>query len=571
MDMLLEQFKILIDRPEKVKKLRELILQLAVRGKLVEQDENDEPAAVLLEKIREEKERLVKEGKIKKEKPLPEIREDEKPYELPKGWEWGRMNEIIDVRDGTHDSPKYIEDGGFPLVTGKDFYGGKLDFSKTKYIAKEDYEKIIMRSKVDKGDILYSMIGGNIGSMVLIENELEIAIKNVALFKRFMNNSFEPHYLMFYLKANLDTMKSMAKGGAQPFVSLAILRSYPFALPPLDEQKRIIEKVSTLISFCNDLEKQLERKAKYSSLSSKSVFNSIGNCSSAEELDETLRFIIENFKDLSISDGAVKELKNAILQVAVQGKLVQQDPTDEPASVLLERIKEEKERLIGEGTLKREKPLPEICEDEKFYKIHSCWEWTRLGGIVSFKNGLSKRSGKDGLDIPVIRLADINELQVKKNTDLRKIKLTEGEIDSYEISDQDLLLIRVNGTKDSVGRLALVNDDFDSRLAYCDHLMRVDFNKELLNCRFIWHMINSISIRQQVEKYITTTAGQNTINQGNLSKVLIPIPPLKEQERIVEKVDFLMGLCIELEKRIQKSQKYSEKFLEAVFKEVFKA
>jgi type I restriction enzyme S subunit len=247
-----------------VKELKNCILQLAVQGKLVPQDPDDESAEVLLEKITEEKERLIKEGKIKREKPLGEIREEEKPFELPDGWKYCRMNDIVDVRDGTHDSPKYISEGGFPLVTGKDFYGGKLNFSKTKYISKEDYEKIITRSKVDVGDILYSMIGGNIGSMILIEDQLDIAIKNVALFKRYIKDSFEPKYLMFYLKANLKNMKSLSKGGAQPFISLLILRNYLFTLPPLNEQRRIVEKANSLMSLCDELEKKIEKMKSYS-------------------------------------------------------------------------------------------------------------------------------------------------------------------------------------------------------------------------------------------------------------------------------------------------------------------
>ena len=254
-----------------IDKLRQSILQEAVEGKLVPQDPNDEPASVLLEKIKEEKERLIKEGKIKKEKPLPPITEDEIPYELPVGWEWCRLQEAIDVRDGTHDTPKYVESGGYPLVTGKDFYSGKLEFSQTKYISKEDYEKIILRSKVDRGDILFSMIGGNIGSMVIFEEDIEIAIKNVALFKKYYEGSVDNKYLFYFLKANINNIKTLSKGGAQPFVSLNILRNYLFALPPFEEQKRIVEKVDQLMALCDELEKNIEESKKDSELLMQSV------------------------------------------------------------------------------------------------------------------------------------------------------------------------------------------------------------------------------------------------------------------------------------------------------------
>ena len=190
---------------------------------------------------------------------------------MPEGWEWCRLQEAIDVRDGTHDTPKYVESGGYPLVTGKDFYSGKLEFSQTKYISKEDYEKIILRSKVDRGDILFSMIGGNIGSMVIFEEDIEIAIKNVSLFKKYYEGSVDNKYLFYFLKANINNIKTLSKGGAQPFVSLNILRNYLFALPPFEEQKSIVEKVDQLMALCDELEKNTEQSKKDSELLMQSV------------------------------------------------------------------------------------------------------------------------------------------------------------------------------------------------------------------------------------------------------------------------------------------------------------
>ncbi|MBU5437162.1 restriction endonuclease subunit S [Tissierella sp. MSJ-40] len=209
---------------------------------------------------KEEKEKLIREGKIRKEKPLPEITEEEKSFEIPEGWEWVRMAEVIDVRDGTHDTPKYVEEEKYPLITGKDFLNGKLTFEKTKYISKEDYEKIIKRSKVESGDIIYSMIGGNIGSMVMITDITDIAIKNVALFKRYCAESFIPKYLLYFLEGRKELMKASTKGGAQPFLSLTMLRNELFVLPPLEEQKRIVEKVDNIMNMLDELENELTTK-----------------------------------------------------------------------------------------------------------------------------------------------------------------------------------------------------------------------------------------------------------------------------------------------------------------------
>lgn len=235
-------------------KLRKSILQQAVQGRLVSQDPNDEPASELLKRIKTEKEALIKSGKIKKEKPLPAIADDEKPFDIPDTWEWVRLSEVIDVRDGTHDTPKYLQNG-YPLITGKDFYNGYFELNKTQYISKEDYEEIIKRSKVDVGDILFSMIGGNIGSMIRIceENYFDMAIKNVALFKQYVKSETLSYYLFYFLQSQIDRMRKSAKGGAQPFVPLNLLRSYPFPLPPLAEQKRIVKRVEELLALCDEL------------------------------------------------------------------------------------------------------------------------------------------------------------------------------------------------------------------------------------------------------------------------------------------------------------------------------
>ena len=235
-------------------KLRKSILQQAVQGKLTEHDPADESASEFLKRIKAEKEALIKAGKIKKEKSLPKITEDDKPFDIPDTWEWVRLSEVIDVRDGTHDTPKYLPNG-YPLITGKDFYNGYFELNKTQYISKEDYEEIIKRSKVDVGDILFSMIGGNIGSMIRIseENYFDMAIKNVALFKQYVKSETLSYYLFYFLQSQIDRMRKSAKGGAQPFVPLNLLRSYPFPLPPLAEQKRIVKRVEELLALCDEL------------------------------------------------------------------------------------------------------------------------------------------------------------------------------------------------------------------------------------------------------------------------------------------------------------------------------
>ena len=253
---LIKYFNELFNIPNNVDKLKSAILKLAMQGKLVPQYPNEQPARELLEEIEAEKKRLVKEGKIRKQESLPEIKKEEIPYELPKGWKMVRLNDVFDVRDGTHDTPKYVSEG-IPLVTSKNIYTGKLDFGDIKFISEEDHAKIKGRSKVERGDILFAMIG-SIGNPVIVDTDEEFSIKNVALFKYYDKQLTDNSFLHNYLVYAQEKMKNISSGAVQSFVSLGFLRSYLFPLPPLAEQKRIVTKIDQLMALCDKLEQNLK-------------------------------------------------------------------------------------------------------------------------------------------------------------------------------------------------------------------------------------------------------------------------------------------------------------------------
>ncbi|VTU08916.1 type I restriction-modification system subunit S [Actinobacillus indolicus] len=251
--------------PEQLKKS---ILQAAIQGKLTEQLPTDEPASELLKRIQAEKTRLISEKKLKKPKHSSEIiiRDnlayeikdgvenciaDEIPFEIPESWCWVRLGNYLDVRDGTHDTPKYVEKG-YPLVTSKNLVNGNLDFSNVKFISREDHLAISLRSKVNVGDILFAMIG-SIGNPVLVKKELEFSIKNVALFKPYIKQT-NMDYIFYVLSFYQNEMKNVASGGVQSFISLSFLREFIIPLPPLNEQHRIVAKIEQLLSNLQKLE-----------------------------------------------------------------------------------------------------------------------------------------------------------------------------------------------------------------------------------------------------------------------------------------------------------------------------
>ena len=242
----LEQFNAKF--PEDMKKS---ILQYAIQGKLVEQRPEEGTAEELYRQIQTEKKRLIKEGKIKKEKPLPEIAEDEIPFDIPESWKWCRLSDVIDVRDGTHDSPKYVP-VGIPLVTSKNLVNGVIDYGNVKYITQEDADKINVRSMVDDDDILFAMIG-SIGNPVLVKKDREFCIKNMALFKRFANTDISMRYVYWFLFYAQYKLKKEASGGVQSFISLSRFREYLIPLPPVAEQNRIVAKREEILPLCERL------------------------------------------------------------------------------------------------------------------------------------------------------------------------------------------------------------------------------------------------------------------------------------------------------------------------------
>ena len=253
-----EHFDTLFTTEWSIDQLKQTILGLAVMGKLVPQDPSDEPASELLKRIAAEKAQLVNDGKIKKLKALPSIEDDEKPFELCEGWEWCRLQEAIDVRDGTHDSPKDAVGGTtYPLVTSKNFAGGRIDFEGARRISEEDHLEISKRSYVEVDDVLFSMIGGNIGNQVLVQDSRPFSVKNVALFKYFLKSATIPRFFKIYTEKLALELQDVASGGAQPFISLGNLRKLVFALPPSNEQQRIVAKVDELMALCDTLKIRL--------------------------------------------------------------------------------------------------------------------------------------------------------------------------------------------------------------------------------------------------------------------------------------------------------------------------
>lgn len=570
MDMLLEQFKTIFDRPEKVKKLRETILDLAMRGKLVPQDSRDEPASVLLERIREEKERLIKEKKIKKEFCDDSIYEDDIPYLIPGGWEWARLIDLGSYKKGPFGSAitksMFIPKGQSTIKV----YEQKNAIQKNielgnYYISEEYFNHKLSGFEVFTGDILVSC-AGTIGETYIVPENAERGIINQALMKMKIFNGLSIDYFLIYFdyilkKSAIEKSNGSAMKNIPPF---AIFKKMLVAIPPIEEQKRIVEKVNLLMSCCDKLEKALEEKVRYGELSAKSVFNAVGNVSSTEELEETLKFILLNFKDLSLGDNAVKELKNCILQLAVQGRLVPQDSNDESAEVLLDKVREDKERLIKEKKIKKEKNREPI--EKKIY-IPNNWEWIRLGQIIyDITYGTSKKCDYNLDGVAILRIPNVSSGNLQLD-DIKYTTLNDDELNRLSLKKGDLLIIRSNGSSEIVGKSTLISDNLEN-YSFAGYLIRVRMNNNYINSEYINKVINSKLIRSQIEPSLRTTTGVKNVNSNEIGNLIIPLPPLGEQKRIVDKVNSLMALCDKLEKKIEKQKFYSNRLMESIVKNI---
>jgi len=374
-----------------IKKLRELILELAVRGKLVTQDTNDEPANVLLENIAKEKARLIQEGLIKKEKSLPEISDDEKSFALPDGWEWGRLQDVLSyVQRGK--GPQYADFGKVQVVSQKCIQWAGFDLSQTRYVDDASLDGYQAERFLRKDDLLWNSTGtgtaGRINVVPEVESNSLVADSHVTIIRPLMVSS---NFLSCCVAApgiqqriEPEHENSLVSGTTnQVELNLSAVVRLVVPVPPLEEQSRIVAKVDELMALCDQLEQQQTHSIAAHQTLVESLLGTLTRVESQQEFSAAWTRIASHFDTLFTTEASIDQLKQTILQLAVMGKLVPQDLSDEPVNVLLKRIQTEKAKLIAEGKIKKGKPLEPIAEDEKLFELPKRWEWVRLGDLAT--------------------------------------------------------------------------------------------------------------------------------------------------------------------------------------------
>lgn len=534
-----------------VKKLRELILELAVRGKLLPQDSNDEPASVLLEKIADEKSRLVKEGQLKKSKPLPKISDNEKTFEPPKGWEVSRLGDIVEIIRGVtfpgSEKSKTPEPGRVACLRTANVQD-EIEWDDLLYIrpsfVKRDDQYIL------KNDIVMSMANSRelVGKVALIKSEPNTKTSFGGFLSVIRPCFVLPTYLMAVLRS--PTSRESIIGAASQTtnianISLAKLNPYVVCIPPLKEQHRIVAKVDELMLLCDQLEQQTEASIDAHATLVEVLLAMLTDSADANELAQNWARVSEYFDSLFTTEHSIEALKQTVLQLAVMGKLVPQNSEDEPASVLLETIKK-----VKHSEIRKIKSLPEISEDEKPYTLPDNWEWTRLGNISSVGTGAtpSRTESKywSSEDVSWVSSGETSEpfiFNTKEKVSYLAIKETNVSI--YPLGT---LIVAMYGQGKTRGQITELKIEAGTNQA-CAAIRMVQSDEQHRHYikLFFW---------KSYEEIRSNAAGgaQPNLNVSKITSTVIPLPPLEEQRRIVTKVDELMKVCDELKDKLQQSQ-----------------
>jgi type I restriction enzyme S subunit len=542
-----------------VKKLRELILELAVRGKLVPQDESDEPASELLKRIAAEKAKLIAEGKIKKSKPLAEITDDEKPFELPTGWEWAKLGEITNF--GITEKLGFISDETWVLDLED------IEKDTSRLLNKKsfcDRRSLSDKNSFQEGDVLYGKLRPYLNKVIVAD---ESGVCTTEIFPIRCYGSFSSHYFKYALKSPyfINYVNARSYGMKMPRLGTEDGRRANFPLPPIAEQHRIVAKVDELMALCDQLENQHNDAAEAHEKLVTHLLGTLTQSQNAEDFNINWQRISEHFDNLFTTEASIDALKQTLLQLAVMGKLIPQDPNDEPASELLKRIQAEKAKLITDGKIKKEKSLPLIINEDEKAKLPSGWVFTYMQNITKVITcGMASTptyhdSGKIFLSAKNIkpnRFMPEDHKFVDEET-FRKITQNANP------EKDDILLTRVGA---GIGEAAIINIDIE--FAYYVSLTLIKPFIEHLDSNYLLLWLNSPDgVQKSLDNIYGGGVSQGNLNVNQVRGFKLPIPPKEEQFRIITKTNKLMAICDQLKARIIAANKLQQKLADVVIEQ----
>lgn len=459
--------------------LKNSILQLAVQGKLVPQNPSDEPASELLKRIRAEKVTACHAGIIKKDRKLPEIEETELPYDTPDTWEWLRLGQLCQLLDGVKMS------------------GVKYPYLEAKYLrGKIEGTNIDSGKFVKKGTMLILVDGENSGEVFFASEDGYMGSTFKVLY---IPEAVYVPYVLYFLLLKKQLFRNRKTGAAIPHLNKELFFNLLFPVPPLAEQERIVAKIEELLPLVSEY----------------------------DGVEKRISALNTEFPD---------KLRKSILQQAVQGKLTERDPSDEPAIELLDRIRAEKAKLIAEGKIKKEKIIPVISEEDQLFDIPDTWTWTTIADTcTNIQYGTSEKSAPSG-KVAVLRMGNLHGGKI----DYSNLVYTSNDydIERCHLEYNDLLFNRTN-SKELVGKTAIYKAEIPA--IYAGYLIRV--TPIMIDSNYLNYVMQSHFFKKYCLAVKTDAIGQSNINAEKLKRFVFPLPPLAEQKRIVARVEEVLAMC----------------------------
>lgn len=459
--------------------LKNSILQLAVQGKLVPQNPSDEPASELLKRIHAEKVTACHAGIIKKDKKLPEIEETELPYDTPDTWEWLRLGQLCQLLDGVKMS------------------GVKYPYLEAKYLrGKIEGTNIDSGKFVKKGTMLILVDGENSGEVFFASEDGYMGSTFKVLY---IPEAVYVPYVLYFLLLKKQLFRNRKTGAAIPHLNKELFFNLLFPVPPLAEQERIVAKIEELLPLVSEY----------------------------DGVEKRISALNTEFPD---------KLRKSILQQAVQGKLTERDPSDEPAIELLDRIRAEKAKLIAEGKIKKEKIIPVISEEDQLFDIPDTWTWTTIADTcTNIQYGTSEKSAPSG-KVAVLRMGNLQGGKI----DYSNLVYTSNDydIERCHLEYNDLLFNRTN-SKELVGKTAIYKAEIPA--IYAGYLIRV--TPIMIDSDYLNYVMQSHFFKKYCLAVKTDAIGQSNINAEKLKRFVFPLPPLAEQKRIVARVEEVLAAC----------------------------
>ena len=565
-DRLLAHYERIADAPDAIARLRRFILDLAVRGKLAEQDPNDEPASELLRQIAAEKVRLVKAGKIKKGKPLPDIGLGEVPFDTPRGWEWVRIRNVMGDRG------QMIPDRDFTYidVTAINKEVGCIENAKVTSASKAPSRA---RKIVRMGDVLYSCVRPYLLNIAIVESKISpspIASTAFAVLNGF--GLVLPRYQWIVLRSPFMVagVEEKMRGQAYPAINDSDFAILPFPLPPLAEQHRIVAKVDELMAFCDRLEKaRIEREATRDRMTTASLIRLNDPDPDPVVFRNHAVFALENLTPLTTRRDQIKAMRQTILNLAVRGKLVEQDPNDEPASELLRRMDVARLEMLEAGypnpseAQTQLKKLSKQTEPEYVENLPTGWSWATLQQcamlVVDCKN---KTAPYSPTGIRLVRTTNVKDGKLNAN-DQKYVRQETYEVWSARCKPEtgDILITR----EAPMGEVCLIPPG--ETICLGQRMMLVRLVAGFINRNFMLYSLRDPGLMDRVQEKPLGMTVQH-LRVGGIETLLVPVPPLAEQHCIVAKVDELMALCDRLEASLSTGDDTRRRLLDALLHEV---